>query len=86
MTKLQAQACHLIEQLPEEKLAEVVSLLYKLTANVKSYDELPAKQEMERQQRLKAFEDLRKAREKLIAMNIDWEAELKEALHEKYGV
>ena len=60
--------------------------MYKLTANVKSYDELPAKLEMERQQRLKAFEDLRKAREKLIAMNIDWEAELKEALHEKYGV
>ena len=80
------QAQELLAQLSEDKLQEIIAILKKLTSKECSDDELLTEQDAERQQRLKAFEDLKIAREKLIAMNIDWEAELKEALHEKYGV
>ena len=80
------QAQELLAQLSEDKLQEIFAILKKLTSKECSDDELLTEQDAERQQRLKAFEDLKIAREKLIAMNIDWEAELKEALHEKYGV
>ncbi len=80
------QAQELLAHLSEDKLQEIFAILKKLTSKECSDDELLTEQDAERQQRLKAFEDLKIAREKLIAMNIDWEAELKEALHEKYGV
>ena len=83
-TRQQAQA--LLAQIPEDRLQEIFALLKKFTSKECSDDEPLAEQKVERQQWLEAFEDLRKAREKLSAMNIDWEAELKEALHEKYGV
>lgn len=86
MTTLQIQACRLIEQLPEEKLTEVVDLLYKLTFSLKNNAEHLAEQDAERLKRLAAIDELRKAREKLISMNIDWETELEEAMREKYGV
>lgn len=86
MTAQQIKACRLIEQLPEETLTEVISLLNKLAFNVKSNNEQLAEQEKERQKRQGALEELRKTREELIAMNIDWEAELREAIREKYGM
>ena len=83
MTTLQ-QAQELLTQLPDEKLADVIVILKKLVLNLKT-DNLPAKQEAERQKRLAALEDIRKTREELIAMDIDWKSELVEALKEKYG-
>ncbi len=85
MTKLQNQACHLIALLSEEKLVEIVELLKKMTSNAEKENAMLTEQRDERQKRLAALDELRKAREKLIAMNIDWETELEEALREKYG-
>ena len=86
MTSQQVKACRLIEQLPEETLTGVITLLNNLASNVKSNTGQLAEQEKERQKKLAALEELRKTREELIAMNIDWETELKEAIREKYGV
>ena len=85
MTKLQNQACNLIALLSEEKLVEIVELLKKMTSNAEKENAMLTEQRDERQKRLAALDELRKAREKLIAMNIDWETELEEALREKYG-
>ncbi len=84
MTKLQAQACQLIGQLPEDKLEEIVTILKKATSENK--EEKQAEQKVDRQKRHEAFEGLLKLREELIAMNIDWKAEVKQAMLEKYGV
>ena len=86
MTAQQIMACRLIEQLPEETLSEVICLLNKLASNVKSNTAQLYEQETERLKRLAALEELRKTREELIAMNIDWETELMEAIRDKYGV
>ncbi|MBQ7652193.1 MAG: hypothetical protein IJS15_14625 [Victivallales bacterium] len=86
MTTLQIKACRLIEQLPEAKLVEVINILNKFVSDVKSNTDSFAEQETERKKRLAALEELRKTREELIAMNIDWNTELREAFKEKYGV
>ena len=85
MTKLQTQACHLIEQLSEETLVDVVAQLKELAAKKKTEEERLAEQKAERQKRHDAYEELMKLREELIAMDIDWEAEKAAALKEKYG-
>ena len=86
MTMLQNQACQLITLLSEDKLEEIVELLKKLTSNAEADDIMLQNQMNERQKRLAALDELRRAREKLISMNIDGETELKEALKEKFGV
>ena len=86
MTAQQIKACRLIEQLPEETLRQAICILNKLVFNVKSNTAQLTEQETERQKRLAALEELRNTREELIALNIDWEAEVREAIREKYGV
>ena len=84
MTTLQTEACQLIEQLPEEQVVEVVTLMKKMKSEAKSEEEKRAEREAELQRRREGLEGLLKLREKLIAMDVDWAEEVKQAIKEKY--
>ena len=79
------QAQELLMRLPENELQKV--LQYMLSLSSETVDSNVAfDEENDRRTRMRALAELRKAREELIKLNINWKAELDEALKERYGI
>ena len=79
------QAQELLMRLPENELQKV--LQYMLSLSSETVDSNVAfDEENDRRTRMHALAELRRAREELIKLNINWKAELDEALKERYGI
>lgn len=88
MTALQAQAYQLIDQLPEEKLAEAVNFLKKVRTEVKTTEERTQEEEAERRERMEAFarlEALCHNTPKLKISDEKWDEELQNARLGKFA-
>ncbi len=79
------QAQELLMRLPEKELQKVLQYMLSLTSATSDANTGP-NEEDDIKARLKALAELRKAREEIIKLNIDWKAELAEAMKERYGI
>ena len=79
------QAQELLTHLPENELQKVLQYMLSL-ASVSPDTNIEPNEEDDIKARLKALAELRKAREEIIKLNIDWKAELDEAMKERYGM
>ena len=86
MTALQAQACKLIEMLPEEELIGIIGLLKKKVKPMQRSARTDTGASDDLKRRREAYEDLQRVRAEIQKYDIvDWEMELASALDEKYG-
>ena len=86
MTALQTQAYQIITQLPEKQLQTAVALLKQLECSTLA--ETGERSAAELKQRRKAYDNLEKVRREIAGLHIDFkdfDAELAEALAEKFA-
>ncbi len=79
------QAQELLTRLSENELQKVLQYMLSLTSASPDTNTV-ANEEDDRNARLNALAELREMRKEILQLNIDWKAELDEAMKERYGI